>query len=61
MIDSLNVFQEICSNRWFDKSDIILFLNKKDLFEEKIKNVPLSVCFPECQGMHYWELFELLY
>lgn len=61
MIDSLNVFQEICSNKWFDKSDVILFLNKKDLFEEKIQRVPLSVCFPECQGkpLHiFWRRFK---
>lgn len=51
MIDSLTVFKEICNNQWFFKSDIILFLNKNDLFEEKIKHVPLSVCFKDAEGM----------
>lgn len=51
MIDSINVFKDICNNKWLQKSDVILFLNKKDLFEKKIKKVPLSVCFPDCNGM----------
>ncbi len=35
------------NNRWFATTNVILFLNKKDLFEQKIKKVPLTVCFPE--------------
>ena len=35
---------------WFERTAIILFLNKKDLFEEKIKRVDLSVCFPMYEG-----------
>jgi len=37
MIEALNLFKEICSNPYFNFCSIILFLNKKDLFEEKIK------------------------
>jgi len=29
---------------------MILFLNKRDLFEEKIPKVPLQVCFPDYTG-----------
>jgi hypothetical protein len=29
---------------------MILFLNKKDLFEEKIKRVSIKVCFPDYKG-----------
>jgi len=29
---------------------IILFLNKKDLFEKKILEVDLATCFPEYKG-----------
>jgi hypothetical protein len=29
---------------------MILFLNKRDIFEEKIKKVDLNVCFPEYNG-----------
>ena len=31
----------------FEDKAIILFLNKKDLFLDKIQEVPLSVCFPD--------------
>jgi len=38
MEESLNLFQAICANKFFEKSSIILFLNKLDLFTEKINN-----------------------
>merc|ERR1712232_59617 len=41
---------EICNNKWFAETAMILFLNKKDLFEHKIQRVDLSVCFPEYTG-----------
>lgn len=44
MEETLNLFDEICNSRWFRETSIILFLNKKDIFEEKIKRVPLNVC-----------------
>jgi guanine nucleotide-binding protein G(i) subunit alpha len=47
MEESLTLFGEIINNRWFQNTSIILFLNKKDLFENKIKKVDLRVCFPE--------------
>ncbi|XP_055356165.1 guanine nucleotide-binding protein G(o) subunit alpha [Paramacrobiotus metropolitanus] len=50
MQESLKLFDSICNNKWFTDTSIILFLNKKDLFEEKIKKAPLTVCFPEYTG-----------
>ena len=38
MEESLNLFQAICVNKFFNNSSIILFLNKLDLFTEKINN-----------------------
>eukprot|EP00296_Roombia_truncata_P000192 JP435857.1.p1 GENE.JP435857.1~~JP435857.1.p1 ORF type:complete len:357 (-),score=105.52 JP435857.1:93-1163(-) len=50
MKESLLLFDEICNSRWFEKTSMILFLNKKDLFEEKISRVDLKVCFPDYTG-----------
>lgn len=50
MIESMKLFDSICNSKWFVETSIILFLNKKDLFEEKIKRSPLTICFPEYTG-----------
>lgn len=50
MIESMKLFDSICNNKWFLNTSIILFLNKKDLFEEKIRRSPLTLCFPEYTG-----------
>lgn len=50
MIESMKLFDSICNSKWFVETSIILFLNKKDLFEEKIQRSPLTICFPEYTG-----------
>jgi len=50
MVESMKLFDSICNNKWFVETSIILFLNKKDLFEEKIARSPLTICFPEYTG-----------
>lgn len=50
MIESMKLFDSICNSKWFVATSIILFLNKKDLFEEKIVRSPLTICFPEYSG-----------
>ena len=50
MHESLMLFDSICNNKFFIDTSIILFLNKKDLFAEKIKKSALSICFPEYIG-----------
>uniref|UniRef100_A0A8U7NRL1 G protein subunit alpha i3 n=4 Tax=Passeriformes TaxID=9126 RepID=A0A8U7NRL1_CORMO len=50
MHESMKLFDSICNNKWFTDTSIILFLNKKDLFEEKIKKSPLTICYPEYTG-----------
>ena len=47
MHESINVFGQICCSRWFKTSPILLFMNKKDVFDEKIVYSPISRCFPE--------------
>lgn len=55
MQESLKLFDSICNNKWFTDTSIILFLNKKDLFEEKIKKSALTICFPEYTGKLWWD------
>ena len=42
MIEALDLFEEIASSSYFMKSSLLLFLNKKDLFQEKISAVPIN-------------------
>ena len=55
MRESMKLFESICNNKWFTDTSIILFLNKKDLFKEKIKSSPLTICFPEYTGPNTFE------
>ncbi|EFX86353.1 guanine nucleotide-binding protein G(i) subunit alpha [Daphnia pulex] len=55
MIESMKLFDSICNNKWFVETSIILFLNKKDLFEEKITKSSLTICFPEYPGSNTYE------
>jgi len=50
MHEALNLFDSICNSRWFSKTSLILFLNKVDLFKEKIKKVPITTAFPDYTG-----------
>eukprot|EP01098_Paradermamoeba_levis_P011556 TRINITY_DN4953_c0_g7_i2.p1 TRINITY_DN4953_c0_g7~~TRINITY_DN4953_c0_g7_i2.p1 ORF type:complete len:299 (+),score=66.11 TRINITY_DN4953_c0_g7_i2:116-1012(+) len=50
MKESLLLFDEICNMSWFKDTSFILFLNKIDIFKEKIQRIDLSVCFPEYTG-----------
>ena len=44
MTEAIELFSEICNNRYFTNSSMILFLNKRDLFQEKIQNVHIGDC-----------------
>ncbi|XP_058498362.1 guanine nucleotide-binding protein G(t) subunit alpha-2 [Solea solea] len=55
MHESLHLFNSICNHRFFALTSIVLFLNKKDLFEDKIKKVHLSICFPDYDGSNTYE------
>jgi len=50
MDESLRVFNEITSSTWFRSVSFILFLNKSDLFAEKIKKSQLNILFPDYTG-----------
>lgn len=37
MMEAITLFKEICNNKYFANSSMLLFLNKKDLFAEKVR------------------------
>uniref|UniRef100_A0A8D2MU83 GNAT3 protein n=1 Tax=Zonotrichia albicollis TaxID=44394 RepID=A0A8D2MU83_ZONAL len=55
MHESLHLFNSICNHKCFAATSIVLFLNKKDLFQEKITKVHLNICFPEYDGENTFE------
>lgn len=50
LAEALALFEEIANSRWFRDTAIILFLNKSDLFREKIKKTPITITFPDYDG-----------
>ncbi|TGZ77246.1 guanine nucleotide binding protein, alpha subunit [Ascodesmis nigricans] len=50
MMESLVLFDSVVNSRWFVRTSIILFLNKVDLFKEKLGRSPLSNYFPDYSG-----------
>ena len=65
MQDSIRLFGTICNNRLLKDACMILFLNKKDRFAEKLTLSPLVNWFPDYEGLnefkeaskHIWNLF----
>eukprot|EP01098_Paradermamoeba_levis_P003548 TRINITY_DN15_c0_g1_i1.p2 TRINITY_DN15_c0_g1~~TRINITY_DN15_c0_g1_i1.p2 ORF type:complete len:349 (-),score=64.37 TRINITY_DN15_c0_g1_i1:152-1198(-) len=55
MMESLNLFAGTTNSPWFWNTAIILFFNKVDVFQEKIKIIPLSTCFPNYTGPNDFE------
>ena len=52
MRESLALFETIVSYPWFRSSSVILFLNKKDILEEKIMTSHLANYFPDYDGVY---------
>ncbi|KAJ3375965.1 Guanine nucleotide-binding protein alpha-2 subunit [Allomyces arbusculus] len=50
MAESLVLFESVINSRWFVRTSIILFLNKVDLFKDKLTKVPLSKYFSDYTG-----------
>jgi len=55
MHEAVQLFDEICNSQWFLHTSMMLFLNKRDLFADKIVKVPLTVCYPEYDGKNTYE------
>jgi len=55
MKESLLLFDEICNSSWFQNTAFVLFLNKTDLFKEKLKIKNITNVFPEYTGGQTFE------
>lgn len=50
LTESLTLFGEICNTKYLSNTAMMLFLNKRDIFAEKIADHPLSTYFPAYKG-----------
>eukprot|EP00804_Cyclotella_cryptica_P017058 CCRYP_003301-RA/>CCRYP_003301-RA protein AED:0.07 eAED:0.07 QI:319/1/1/1/1/1/3/344/420 len=48
MVEALELFRSVCNNRAFSDTSIMLFLNKKDVFAEKIMYSDIAAQRPFC-------------
>lgn len=48
--ESLTLFSEVINSAWFRKTHMILFLNKSDIFAQKIHYADLRFAFPDYAG-----------
>ena len=55
MQESLQLFDAMYHSKWFVRTAIILLLNKRDIFADKIQHHPLTICFPEYPGRNTYE------
>uniref|UniRef100_A0A1I8ECW5 G-protein alpha subunit n=1 Tax=Wuchereria bancrofti TaxID=6293 RepID=A0A1I8ECW5_WUCBA len=54
IVESMRLFETICNSRQFINASIILFLNKKDLFIEKLKSKSIRIAFPHYNDLTYF-------
>ncbi|GMR62440.1 hypothetical protein PMAYCL1PPCAC_32635, partial [Pristionchus mayeri] len=50
MMQNFEIFKTLVVSEIFKKASIVLFLNKHDIFVEKLKSVPLMRCFHNYNG-----------
>ncbi|KAG2024004.1 guanine nucleotide-binding protein alpha-2 subunit [Coprinopsis cinerea AmutBmut pab1-1] len=50
MQDAMTIWDSICHSQWFKQTSIILFLNKNDLFEQKVPQSDIKNFFPDYDG-----------
>jgi guanine nucleotide-binding protein subunit alpha len=53
--EALTLFDSICNSKWFVNTSMILFLNKIDLFKDKLSKSLIKDHFPEYDGPQEYE------
>ncbi len=51
LVESLKLWKALTGSQFFKNTPFILFLNKSDLFSEKIKTIPLGKIFIDYPGL----------
>jgi len=51
--ESLQLFEDMTNSVFLEKASWMLFMNKCDLFREKIAKIPISTCFSDCTAKGY--------
>lgn len=51
LLDSLQCLGEVSGNDSLNNIPFLIFLNKYDLFSQRIEEIPLTQCFPHYEGM----------
>jgi hypothetical protein len=55
MIESITLFKDICNDKSFKKKTFLIFFNKDDIFQERIKKIDLNVTFQDYKGGKNYE------
>ncbi|KAF9117041.1 hypothetical protein BGX27_005591 [Mortierella sp. AM989] len=50
MEEAMMLFDQICNSQWFIDTAMIMFMNKTDIFREKIKTSNITGYFPDYSG-----------
>ncbi|KAH3665583.1 hypothetical protein OGAPHI_003770 [Ogataea philodendri] len=50
MHEAIMLFESLCNSKWFVNTPFILFLNKVDLLEDKLRRSPIRKYFPDYKG-----------
>ena len=57
----MHLFRSILGNSFLVRTSLLLFLNKKDVFLDKLEHVPLTVCFPNYKGNNKFKFTFTIY
>jgi len=60
LVEAVQLFHETIALEWFINTSIILFLNKSDLFYDKLDYVKLSTYFPNYSGNNRDEAIKFI-
>lgn len=58
LLESFQLWETIINSKWFQRTSIVLFLNKKDIFRKKLRTKPLSDYFSDYREFQAEEMMH---